>query len=86
MCDFGHSYGSCSHLNCVYWKLCINHPYSKNIHSDTLADYNALVNIIDQLPNLYMKAGVGNGYEDGFKEKVKAKHYLGNILENVQPK
>jgi hypothetical protein len=48
-------------------------PFKDNIHKDNYKDFELLVNLINELEKL------------DFKKRVQAKHYLSNILENVQP-
>lgn len=48
-------------------------PFKDNIHHDNYKDFELLVSLINELEKL------------DFKKRVQAKHYLSNILENVQP-
>lgn len=48
-----------------------NHKH--HVHQKNFNDYVALVRLIDELEQI------------SFAKRVQAKHYLSNILENVQP-
>lgn len=45
-----------------------------HVHKSNLKDFESLVRLINELEKL------------SFSKRVQAKHYLSNILENVQPR
>jgi hypothetical protein len=54
-------------------------PFRDNIHPDNYKDFEMLLVLINEL------ADVPPGGEAAFAKRIRAKHYLSNILENVQP-